>query len=189
MKRTVLFSVAAVLLAAAVPATASTFLALDREALVAASDAVVIGEVVEVHSFWNAEATAIRTEALVRVSETLAGNAPSIVRVQTIGGQVGPVRIEAHGFPTFEQGQRLVLFLEGAADVARVVGYQQGQFRIVARKSDGMQVAVPTVDAGANLIHRDGQPAARPRALTLNELRSQVSAAALRAEVTGGRIH
>jgi hypothetical protein len=178
MKRAVLFATLVALVATALPAAASTFLAMDQRAMVRASDAVVMGEVTEVRSFWNDEATAIVTEAFVKVNETFAGNAPGVVVVRTFGGQVGAVYIEAHGFPTFHKGQNLVLFLEGAGDVARVVGYQQGQYRVVTRKSDGARVAVPTVDSGAALIHADGRPAGKPRAVELDTLRSQVHAVA-----------
>ena len=174
MKKAILVLALAALLASALPAAASTFLAVDRPDLVRQSDAVVVGEVTSVHSSWNAEATAIVTEAFVKVDETLAGDAPGVVVVRTFGGQVGAVMIEAHGFPKFAEGQRVVLFLEGADNVARVVGYQQGQYRVIRRHSDGVEVAVPTVDHGANLLHRDGTPAAAPRALTMNALRDEV---------------
>jgi hypothetical protein len=166
------------MVAVAVPTGASTFLAMSQEELVAVADAVVVGEVMQVQSYWNEGATAIVTDALVRVDETLAGNASGVVQVRTFGGQVGPVRIEAHGFPVFERGQRVVLHLQDEGDAARVVGYQQGHFRILVRKSDGVQVAVPTVDSGAHLITRDGSPVQPQRVRTLDTLRQQVRDAA-----------
>jgi len=178
MKRLTLLALVAFVVAAAVPAGASTFLAMNQQELVAASDAVVIGEVMQVQSYWNDGATAIVTDALVRVNETLTGEAPGIVQVRTFGGQVGPVRIEAHGFPTFETGQQLVLHLQNDGDAASVVGYQQGQFRVVVRQSDGVRVAVPTVDSGANLVHADGSAVAPQRVRTLDALRDEVRAAA-----------
>lgn len=178
MKRMALLAFATLLLAAAVPAGASTFLAMDQGELVAAADAVVVGEVMQVESYWNREATAILTDALVRVTETLAGEAPGVVRVRTFGGQVGPVYIEAHGFPTFDVGQMVVLHLAEDGDAARVVGYQQGHFRVLVRHSDGVQVAVPTVDSGAHLVTRDGSPVAPQRVRTLDALRHEVREAA-----------
>jgi len=181
MKKLILSLALAALVVAALPATASTFLAMDRAEMARTSDAVVVGEVTSVHSSWNAEATAIITEAFVRVEETMSGDAPGVVVVRTFGGQVGAVMIEAHGFPKFAEGQRVVLFLEGAQNVARVVGYQQGQYRIV-RRADDVEVAMPTVDHGANLLHRDGTAAAAPRAITLDILRSEVRNATARAD-------
>lgn len=182
MKKLILSLALAALVVAALPATASTFLAMDRAEMARSSDAVVVGEVTSVHSSWNADATAIITEAFVKVDETLVGQAPGMVVVRTFGGQVGPVVIEALGFPSFAEGQKLVLFLEGAENVARVVGYQQGQYRVITR-SDNIEVAMPTVDHGASLLHRDGSPAAKPLAVTLDALRTEVRAAgAIRAD-------
>lgn len=178
MKRAVLSLMLVFALAAATPALASTFVAMDHTQLVDASDAVVVGQVTDVRSFWNDEATAIVTEASVVVTENLAGQAPGVVVVRTFGGQVGAVRIEAHGFPTFEKGQKLVLFLEDSNTVARVVGYQQGQYRVVTRKSDGVEVAIPALDGGAHLVHLDGTVAPKPRAVTLDALRTTVREAA-----------
>ncbi|HET9767940.1 MAG TPA: hypothetical protein VFS60_13875, partial [Thermoanaerobaculia bacterium] len=92
-------------------AQASTFLAMSQEELVAGSAAVVDARVVQVKSFWNRERTAILTEAVVRVDETIVGEAPGFVKVRTFGGTVGRLRIDAPGFPTFERGARLLLFL------------------------------------------------------------------------------
>ena len=181
MKKLILSLALAALVVAALPATASTFVAMDRAEMARTSDAVVVGEVTAVHSSWNEDATAIITEAFVKVDETIAGQAPGVVIVRTFGGQVGAVMIEAHGFPTFDEGERVVLFLEGAEGVARVVGYQQGQYRII-RRSDNVEVAMPTVDHGASLLHRDGSPAAAPMAVTLDALRSEVRNATVRAD-------
>ena len=178
MKRLALLGLVGLVAATAVPAGASTFLAMSQQELVAAADAVVIGEVLQVQSYWNEGATAIVTDALVGVRETLAGEASSIVQVRTFGGQVGPIYIEAHGFPTFGKGQLVVLHLQNDGDAARVVGYQQGHLRVLVRQSDGVQVAVPTIDAGAHLITRDGSPVAPQRVRTLDAVRADVRLAA-----------
>lgn len=178
MKRLLVVLVLAAAAMSALPASASTFVAMGQEELVAASQAVVVGEVLQVRAFWNDDATAIVSEAQVRVDETLVGEAPSIVTVRTFGGTVGRLRIEALGFPTFHTGERLVLFLEDIEGPARVVGYQQGEYRITVRHSDGAEIAVPAVDHGAHLVHLDGRAAARPRALPLATLKDQIRQAA-----------
>ena len=55
------------LLLAAVPAAASTFLAMTQHELVAQSDAVVQGKVLKVSSFWSPSGRVIMSEALVQV--------------------------------------------------------------------------------------------------------------------------
>jgi hypothetical protein len=104
MKRAVWIPILA-LAASVMPAAASTFLAVSREELVERTDAVVAGRVIEVSSFWNAEHTAILTEAVLEVEDSIVGAAPAYVNLRTFGGQVGNYRIEAHGFPTFQMGE------------------------------------------------------------------------------------
>ena len=179
MKRLFSWVVLAALVAAAGPASASMFVAMGQQELVRASEAVVVGEVIGVRAFWNDEGTAVLTEADLRVDEVLVGDAPFIVTVQTFGGTVGRLRIDALGFPTFHTGENLVLYLENVQGKARVVGYQQGEYRLVDRR--GVRVAVPAVDAGAHLVHLDGTAAARPVSMSLAHLKDQIDAAALSA--------
>jgi hypothetical protein len=154
-------------------AHASTFLAMTQEELVAGSAAVVDARVVQVKSFWNREHTAILTEALVRVDETIVGEAPAFVKVRTFGGTVGRLRIDAPGFPTFERGQRLLLFLytEPADGSVRVQGYRMGEYR-VETGADGVERAVPMADAGMLLLRRDGKVAERPQTVALDAFKA-----------------
>lgn len=175
MKRAVSFPLLAVAVFAfaAGPAAASTFLALDQAELVAQADAVVQGRIVEVQSFWNPEHTAILTEAVLEVEDSVVGSAPAYVNLRTFGGQVGNYRIVAHGFPTFQLGERMVLFLEPEQDGAqRVLGYQQGQYRI--REEQGKEIAVPTFDTGARVLRPDGSEAPAPRPVPLLQFKQQL---------------
>lgn len=158
----------------ALPAAASTFVAMEPAELVAASKAVVQGEVLEVHSFWNEDGTAILTEARILVEEVVAGRAPSEVVVRTFGGRVGDYVLEAHGFPTFDAGQRLLLFLYDAPDGSvRVTGYRLGEYRVV-RGARGELVARPTLEEGVRLLHADGRPALAPRAVPLAAFKQEI---------------
>lgn len=166
-------------LVAGIPAGASTFLAMNQRELVRDSAAVVDGEVLQVHSFWDPKGRMMITEAIVKVSDSVVGNIGSAIVVRTFGGTVEGYTVEAHGFPTFTRGERLLLFLESERGGAhRVTGYQLGQFRIV-RDKNGFDVAVPTLDKGASLINREGRQAPRPRALALETLKNQIRNEAL----------
>ncbi|HEX7785625.1 MAG TPA: hypothetical protein VF653_05345, partial [Methylomirabilota bacterium] len=122
MKRLVSGVLLLALLAAA-PAVASTFLAMDQGSLVAQADAVIQGRVLKVESFWEPTGTIIVTEAMVEVEEEIVGRTPTVVRVKTFGGEVGGYFVEAHGFPVFAAGERLLLFLEpDGEDTLRVTG-------------------------------------------------------------------
>lgn len=169
----------AILLMAA-PATASTFVAMDQAELVAASDAVIQGEVLEVYSFWNQEGNAVLTEARIAVEEVVAGQAPAEIVVRTFGGRVGDYVLEAHGFPIFQEGQRLLLFVHQGPDQAlRVTGYRLGEYRI-ARGDRGEMVAMPTLEAGVRLLRADGKPAPRPEVVPLATLKGQIRSLAAR---------
>ena len=166
---------AALLLALALPVRASTFVAMSQEEMVEQAGAVVTGRVVQVHSFWNREHTAILTEAVIAVEESILGNAGPQVRVRTFGGQVGEYKLVALGFPTFEGGEKLLLFLTPQQDgVHKVLGYRQGQFHIRAGAS-GRPTAVPAWEADTmRVLTADGTPARVPRAVALDELKLQI---------------
>jgi hypothetical protein len=167
-------------LVAGIPAQASTFFAMDQRALIKDSMAVIDGEVLQVHSFWDPSGRMMITDAIIRVTDSVMGNAGSAVVVRTFGGTVEGYTVKAEGFPTFKRGERLLLFIEPERDGAhRIAGYQQGQYRIV-RGKDGQDVAIPTMDSGATLLTRDGRPAARPSAMALDALKNQVRTEALR---------
>jgi hypothetical protein len=177
MKRFMWAGLCALLLATALPAGASTFTAMSQAQLVAQSAAVVEGRVIKVDSFWTPSGRIIVSEAMVQVEDVIAGAAPSVAVVRTFGGTVQGYTVEAHGFPKFEVGQRVVLFL-ASGDPARVTGYRLGQYRIEDRS--GVAVAVPTLEAGIALLTPDGRPAPRPRALPLETLKDQIRAHAAR---------
>jgi hypothetical protein len=169
------FGIALLMLALALPARASTFVAMSQEELVEKAAAVVTGRVVEVSSFWNRQGTAILTEAVIEVDDAVLGNVASHVRVRTFGGEVGDTKIVAVGFPTFERNQKLLLFLEPEKDgFHKVLGYQQGQFRIRTDPS-GREIAVPTWEADTvHVIKKDGTPARVPRAVPLEDLKFEI---------------
>lgn len=176
MKRCVLGIVCALALVA-LPAGASTFLAVSLDELVSRADAVVEGRVIEAHSFWNAERTAILTEAVLEVDDSIVGTAPTYVNLRTFGGRVGDYWIVAHGFPTFAVGDRLVLILEPEREGAhRVLGYQQGQYRV--REERGGVLAVPAADEGARYVQKNGAPAPERKALPLADLKRELREAA-----------
>lgn len=181
MKRFLLMTMGlcALVLASGTPAVASTFLEISQEELVAQADAVVQGRVIEVQSFWNKQGTAILTEATVEVEETVLGRERAHVRLVTFGGQVDGYVIEAHGFPTFQKGQRLLVFLEPqrkSEDGAhRVLGYRQGEFE-VRKDRQGREIAIPMWEGAerVRILKKDGTEAQAPRVRALDELKREI---------------
>ncbi|HEX5761350.1 MAG TPA: hypothetical protein VF121_19360 [Thermoanaerobaculia bacterium] len=168
-------------LALAAPAAASTFIHMSPRELIAESAAVVVGEVLTINSFWDASGQIIETEALVRVHEAVIGNSPTVAVVRTFGGTVGGYTIEAHGFPEFRPGERVLLFLsDERGGFARVVGYRLGQYRI-GHDRNGAEVAIPTFEADAALVVAPGARSAAPaRPYRLDEFKTLLRAEAAR---------
>lgn len=180
MKRLVSAILVSMVVIAAGPAAASTFLAMERPALVAEADAVVQGRVLKVDAFWEPTGTVIVSEAMVEVEDSLFGRTPTVVIVRTFGGTVNGFTIEAHGFPVFAKGDRVLLFLEeDGEDRMRVTGYQQGHYHVVADERGGER-AVPTTDSHASLLTADGKQAPAAREMPLAELKDLIRADAVR---------
>ena len=174
MRRVVVTLVAALCLAA-MPAAASTFVHLSQQEMVAQADAVIQGKVVEVASFWSESGRIIVSEAMVEVEEVLLGQAPATVTVRTFGGQVGDIRVEAHGFPRFAKNERVILFLQAEPEDGsiRVLGYQEGHFRIVTRR-DRVTLAVPMVDENARYLTSDGRLAPEPKSVEIRQFKERI---------------
>jgi hypothetical protein len=165
-------------LALGATASASTFLEMSPEELVEQAHAVVQGRVIETASFWNRQGTVIMTEAVIEVEDTVLGRDRSHVRVVTFGGTVGDYRVVAEGFPTFEKGQRLLVFLEparqGEDGAHRVLGYRQGEFEIRQDKQ-GREIAVASWEGDTvRVLKKDGSEAQAPRAMALGEFKSWI---------------
>jgi hypothetical protein len=165
---------------AAIPAAASTFLKMSQKDLIRDSQAVVQGKVLQVNSFWNKAGTIIVSEAMVQVEEKILGDAPTVVFVRTLGGTVDGFTVEAHGFPEFKANERVLLFLEPEqGGASRVAGYQQGQYRLIPNKA-GVEMAIPAFVGGEGLVTRDGRAAAPAKALSLDDLKASIRSEATR---------
>jgi hypothetical protein len=177
MKRAILIGCLALAAVLVLPADASTFLNMDHRQLLAESDAVVVGRVLSVDSFWNAEHTMIVTEVSVEIQENVVGRAlDSVVKIRTYGGQVESYRIEAHGFPTFNVEDHVLVFLgrdDNDPEAFKVVGYRLGQYNLVSDGS-GRTTAVPALEGGVRLLSADGVAAPRPVPVDLDEFKAQL---------------
>jgi hypothetical protein len=128
----------------AAPASASRFVHVGMDYLAAESETIVIGEVLEAHSYWTASGTFILTDAKVAVSEVLKGD-PNLqeITVTLPGGSVGELSTVVVGGAELQPGTSYVLFLgrgnlPGAKGVQMVRDHSQGVFELVAGK-DGLR--------------------------------------------------
>jgi len=167
-------ALAALALLGAVPVMASTFVAMSPGEMLQQADAVVVGQVLRVESFRDPSGRAIVSQAVIQVEETVTGDSPSVVLVQTFGGTVGSYTVVAHGFPSFTEGERVLVFLAEREDgIAEVVGYRLGQYRVLVNRL-GQEIAVPTLEEGVALLRPEGGEAVRPQALPLSTLKTMI---------------
>lgn len=133
------------------PAAATTAVQLDLEGLVANSNRIVVGDVAEVESFRRDGR--ILTDVTLEIEHNWKGEGPGVVTIRQPGGRIGDIVTHVPGTPTFETGQRVVLFLEPKdnPDVCVTTGLSQGAFQIVTGPDGATQFVVPQL-ADLNLV-------------------------------------
>lgn len=111
-------------------ATATTALAVvepkNIAQLTAEADRIIVGDVVDVISYWNDDVTLIKSQIVVQVTQTLVGTGPRTEVLEMSGGTVGDVTLRVSVLPTFEAGDHVLLFLGPTA--TRLVGAFQGAY-------------------------------------------------------------
>lgn len=73
------------------------------------------------------------TRVTLEVEEEIVGQAGRFVELRVAGGSDGQVKVVVHGMPTFEMGQRYIVFLRPGFERAGdpLVGVDQGYFRVL----------------------------------------------------------
>ncbi|WP_164017249.1 hypothetical protein [Pyxidicoccus trucidator] len=163
----------------ALPASATTQLAVDLSGLARGADAVVHGVVRRVESRWSADKMRIVTDVEIQVTEALKGQPGGSVLVIQPGGRVGDVGQVVHGLASFTPGEEVVVFLEKrGARAFRVSAMAQGKYQ-VKRDADGKAALAVPESSEALLLdpvtRKPTESALRP--LTLAELKAAVHAA------------
>ncbi|MCK4340241.1 MAG: matrixin family metalloprotease [Phycisphaerae bacterium] len=106
----------------------------DVADLTAEAQQIIIGDVVEVTSFWNEERTLIKSRIVVNVEQYLVGSGTGTEVLEMDGGTVGDMTLNVSVLPAFEEGDHVLLFL-GDNEI-RLVQCFQGAYL-----TDGKQVA------------------------------------------------
>jgi hypothetical protein len=129
---------------AATPSSATTLIRQSLEELVAGNGTIVLGEVLDTSSYWNAEGTFIFTDVRVVAHETLKGRAKEHELTFTImGGTVGTKTVLIVGGPELVRGRSYMFFLNeerlpGVKSVLTVRDHSQGVFDVILAK-DGLR--------------------------------------------------
>lgn len=128
----------------AAPASATTLIRQSLDRLVAVNRTVVVGEVLDAHSYWNDEGTFILTDVRVKATDVLKGNPRDTdLTVTIMGGSVGDLTTLILGGAELIPGKQYVLFLDegdlpGVKAVPTVGYHSQGVFEVVKAR-DGMR--------------------------------------------------
>jgi hypothetical protein len=114
--------------------------------IVDAADAIVVGEAIDSRAEWvdTGSSRTIVTRVTFRVSGTLKGNERLLLPLEFLGGTVGDVRQTISGVPTFEIGDRAVLFVLASRAASPIVGHMQGRFPISVAPDGTEYVTLPS---------------------------------------------
>ena len=141
MHRRTLILVGLLLVAAALPLSASQFVRQPFDQVARESTYIVRGTVENIWSAWDDAHEIIYTYATIRVTRYFGeATGPDTLVVREVGGQVGDYVQEAIGFPAIRDGEDVVLFLskwENAPEL-RIHAFNQGKFLV--RDRDGVEV-------------------------------------------------
>jgi hypothetical protein len=143
------------------PAPASLIAALDTATMAQRADHIAVVDVVSTSAAWDDKHERILSTIELSVVESWKGSLAPAARVKVVqpGGTVGDITMVVFGMSRFSPGERALVFLQGGADSASVVGMSQGK-RLVRRDlaSGRWMVNVPEA-AGASFV-RTAPPSA-----------------------------
>jgi hypothetical protein len=166
----------AVLVLAALPwlaasADASVVTAMNTEALVRASAAIVHAEVET--TTVVAGGREIETWVGLRLLESLKGAGKrGHLTLRLPGGVTGTQVSLVHGIPTFEKGERVVVFATPLRSGAlTVTGLFQGKYRVISEPGAEDQV-VPDAGGGAEVVGAPSASAREPLSRFLERVRA-----------------
>ena len=155
------------LLALAVPLSASQFIDMPFDQVAREATYVVRGQVVDTWSAWDASHEVIYTYATVRVSRYFGEiTGPDTLMVREVGGTVDGYTQDAIGFPAIRRGENVVLMLsqwEDSSDL-RIHAFNQGKY-LVRTTPAGKEILVQDpVKQGDARLSREGRFTIEPHA-------------------------
>lgn len=153
---------------------------LSLKDLTIGSDAIVVGEVIEIQSQWSLDKSIILTIATLQIHEILKGNVQSNqIFIQYPGGKVGDIGLKVTDMPSFHKKEKVLVFLKSIKNLTDIkhspivclsifpayspFGAAQGKYSI---DKDGM-----AQKSGYVLISKDDE---RDVFLSLADLKSRI---------------
>jgi len=137
------FALSLVVLATALPLSASQFIQLPFDQVARESTYIVHGTVTNVYSAWDDAHETIFSYATIQVKNYIGETTgPDVLMVREAGGTVGNYTQQAIGFPELREGEDVVLMLTRWDDSndLRINAYNQGKFLV--RAFNGVETLV-----------------------------------------------
>jgi len=134
----------AMILALAIPMSASQFQELSFDQIAREAKYVVRGQVIDTWSQWDDAREVIYTYATVRVNRYFGETTgPDVLMVREVGGTVDGYTMEAIGFPMIRRGEQIVAFLAEDGSDLRIHAYNQGKFLVRERRGREVLISDP----------------------------------------------
>lgn len=173
-------SLVLLLVAAALPLSASQFIDVPFDEVARGSRYIVRAHVIDTYAAWDESREVIYTYATLRVTRYFGETTgPDTLVVREVGGTIDGYTQEAVGFPEIRRGEQVVLMLAADGADLRIHAYNQGKFLV--RQRAGAEVLI------ADPVKQGDVRTERPRfsmavdaigddvpALTMNEFASMV---------------
>lgn len=187
LKRRALAAVVAAVLAA--PAGATTLVRMGLEELVKAHHEIVVGEVLDVRSYWNDEGTFILTDVRFAAEQVIKGRLAekSEITVTLLGGEVGDLATIIVGGAELAPGRSYLLFLDeanlpGAKRALTVREHVQGAFDIELGREGLRAVSQATRHPLQPDADKRAEPPGGSEGLPLDRMIASIHAIAARQE-------
>ena len=112
------------------PGGEAAMMYIPLQDLAGEADTIVLGTVTRQESAWDIHHTAIYTDVTVAIEHVIVGSPGTEVTFRVAGGIVGSMGMSTSNDPVFQNGERVVVFLDTTAVPGSVVGMQQGKFTV-----------------------------------------------------------
>ncbi len=120
---------------------ATVLIPIEFRELVSIATVIVHGRVTGIQTQWTEGRRSVETVVTIDAGEYLKGNLGGTIAIHVPGGQIGRYRTVFVGAPEFRANDEVVLFLANN----RIVGLNQGAFRIVTDPATGRPAVAPPI--------------------------------------------
>jgi len=114
---------------------------MSTKELVKESTAVVAGQCIGKHCYWDEDRTKIFTKITIRAQEYVKGNLGSEIELTIPGGRVGNILYEVSDMPLIDEGEEVFLFIwQHPSGKNLITGAFQGKYQIIRDKKTGEKI-------------------------------------------------